>query len=93
MDRRGFLGALLSTAVLDPERLLWVPGRKLISIPSPRWFSNDAAEAPLSLENLELALAQMDAWARGEKITVKGRVLAYAPESRQWRVYYWTAVP
>ncbi len=35
MNRRCFLGALLGTAALDPERLLWVPGRKLISIPPP----------------------------------------------------------
>jgi hypothetical protein len=37
--RRGFLGllgAFAATAVCDPERLLWTPGRKLISIPAPR---------------------------------------------------------
>lgn len=33
MNRRGFLAALLGGAVLDPERLLWRPGAKLISIP------------------------------------------------------------
>ena len=33
MTRRSLLG-LLTTAALDPERLLWVPGRKLISIPA-----------------------------------------------------------
>lgn len=38
MNRRnlfGALAALAATAALDPERLLWVPGRKLISIPAP----------------------------------------------------------
>jgi hypothetical protein len=35
MKRRGFLAAL-GGAALDPERLLWIPGRKLISIPRPR---------------------------------------------------------
>jgi hypothetical protein len=35
MNRRGFLG-MLAGATLDPERLLWVPGRKLISIPRQR---------------------------------------------------------
>jgi hypothetical protein len=35
MNRRGFL-VMLAGAVLDPERLLWVPGKKLISIPAPR---------------------------------------------------------
>ena len=36
MNRRGFLSvlsAVSATAVLDPERLLWVPGAKTISIP------------------------------------------------------------
>lgn len=38
MNRRGFLSALLGTGaamMLDPERLLWVPGAKTISIPAP----------------------------------------------------------
>jgi hypothetical protein len=38
LGRRGFLGGLgtlLATAALDPERLLWVPGKKTISIPKP----------------------------------------------------------
>jgi hypothetical protein len=33
MNRRGLLGAALGAFVADPERLLWVPGKKLISIP------------------------------------------------------------
>jgi hypothetical protein len=40
LNRRGFLGLLgaaLVGATLDPERLLWVPGQKVISIPPPRW--------------------------------------------------------
>ena len=39
LNRRGFLGTLLAGAALDPERLLWVPGKKLISIPKPRLLS------------------------------------------------------
>jgi len=35
MERRTFLASLIATAVLDSERLLWVPGRKTISIPAP----------------------------------------------------------
>lgn len=31
-SRRSFLGLLASALVLDPERLLWVPGKKLVSI-------------------------------------------------------------
>ncbi len=33
MNRRGFISALIATAVLDPEKLLYVPGKKHISIP------------------------------------------------------------
>ena len=36
MNRRGFLSLLAGVAagaVLDPERALWVPGKKVISIP------------------------------------------------------------
>lgn len=39
MDRRGFLSSVLGGAAalaLNPERLLWVPGKKLISIPTIR---------------------------------------------------------
>lgn len=36
MTRRGFLAAFAAAAVLDPEKLLWRPGEKLISIPAPR---------------------------------------------------------
>jgi hypothetical protein len=38
LGRRGFLGLLGGAAaelVFDPERALWVPGKKLISIPAP----------------------------------------------------------
>jgi len=37
MERRGFLKTLFGGATvmaLDPERLLWVPGKKLISVPA-----------------------------------------------------------
>lgn len=41
MNRRGFLGAAIAAAAglaLDPERALWTPGKKLISIPAaPRY--------------------------------------------------------
>src|SRR6266478_5393555 len=36
LNRRGFLGLLAAGLALDPERLLWRPGAKLISIPAPR---------------------------------------------------------
>jgi hypothetical protein len=47
INRRGFLGLLAgvaATAVLDPDRLLWVPGAKTISIPAPRVFTISAAD-------------------------------------------------
>jgi hypothetical protein len=33
MTRRGIIGALIGAATMDPERLLWGPGAKVISIP------------------------------------------------------------
>jgi hypothetical protein len=58
MNRRGFLsflGAAVAGATLDPERLLWKPGAKTISIPSPLLsFSMDefreAYLRPLAIE-------------------------------------------
>ena len=35
LNRRGFVAALMGAA-LDPDRLLWQPGRKFVSIPKPR---------------------------------------------------------
>jgi hypothetical protein len=38
LSRRGLLGLFAGAAaavVIDPERALWVPGKKLISIPNP----------------------------------------------------------
>ncbi len=43
MNRRSFLSLLTGTAsalMLDPERVLWVPGTKAISIPSPHVVSD-----------------------------------------------------
>lgn len=39
MNRRAFLSTLaaaLTGAALDPERLLWVPGKKTIFLPPPK---------------------------------------------------------
>jgi hypothetical protein len=39
MNRRRFFGslaAIAAAAALDPERALWIPNKKLISIPAPR---------------------------------------------------------
>lgn len=37
-SRRGFLASVAAALTLDPERALWVPGKKLISIPKPIAF-------------------------------------------------------
>ncbi len=45
MNRRGFLSSLIAGAAalsLDPDCALWVPGKKLISIPKPQPVSDDA---------------------------------------------------
>lgn len=34
-SRRSFFALLAAAFVLDPERLLWKPGAKLISVPAP----------------------------------------------------------
>jgi hypothetical protein len=36
VSRRLFLGILGSSTLFDPERLLWLPGKKVISVPAPR---------------------------------------------------------
>lgn len=36
MNRRAFLASLTAAFALDPERALWTPGKKIISIPRPR---------------------------------------------------------
>ncbi len=54
MNRRAFLAALIAGATLDPEKLLWVPGKKLISIPPPRQWVVD-----LMQQRISEALAQM----------------------------------
>lgn len=57
MGRRGFLGVFAALA-LDPERLLWVPGQRLISIPAARvsksfyWFIGNEMLANLGTEGM-----------------------------------------
>ena len=52
MNRRGFLGLLTGAGVaaFDPERLLWVPGRKLISIPAAPRLVTDSEVIAIMLE-------------------------------------------
>lgn len=46
MNRRGFLGALAAIMALDPERALWVPRKKLISIPVPVQYLPMGSQPP-----------------------------------------------
>ena len=57
MNRRSFLSALAASLVLDPERALWVPGKKLISIPplGHRWVKKLISIPPLGHRFLPLA--------------------------------------
>lgn len=52
MNRRSFFRAALAVgmaAAIDPERLLWEPGKKLISIPKPQplvgWMGGASVES------------------------------------------------
>lgn len=58
MNRRLFLGSLIAGATLDPERLLWIPGKKLISIPAP---------APVSIFAFEEEFRRAVAFYNGDQ--------------------------
>jgi hypothetical protein len=64
MNRRGFLGALaaaIAGATLDPESLVWQPGRKLISIPKPPFIPEPSVSWLRGFLN------------QGDRFTVEGR--------------------
>jgi hypothetical protein len=79
MNRRAFFSALaagIATAQMDPDRLLWVPGRKLISIP---------AEAPrLLAPDLTLTTSAFRTFRVGDVISV---CLSRAEGSQLYRVF------
>jgi len=61
MNRRAFFAAIAAataTAVLDPERALWIPRRKIYSIPKPRLL--DLSE--IYVEALEPSVAVVSEW-------------------------------
>jgi len=79
MNRRSFLALLAASLTLDPERMLWIPGRKLISVPKPRARGNrfltsdmilDMAMERYAVESAILMLAdsRYDACWKREKI-------------------------
>lgn len=58
ITRRTFLTALAATAVLDPERLLWIPGERRIFIPRPpiRWKFDNAILNTITSEGFPAGL-------------------------------------
>jgi hypothetical protein len=53
--------------LLDPERLLWVPGKKLISIPAPRIRLPEFVYYIDRFRNVRfVSSAQLTVWARDE---------------------------
>lgn len=47
INRRSFLAAAAAALVMDPERLLWIPGAKVYSIPKPQPVTVHLAYHPL----------------------------------------------
>lgn len=60
LPRRNFLGLLSGGAAalaIDPERLLWVPGKKLVSVPkrlAPQWFGVNFIPDDYRFDSFEL---------------------------------------
>ena len=57
MNRRGFLGLLAGVAAgatLDPERLLWRPGAKLISVPKAQVVVTQWELAPFEFLGMKI---------------------------------------
>ncbi len=67
MNRRGFLSMLGGTAAamtLDPEKLHWRPGAKLISIPKRLAMGRSAIERQLIVDNIWMGDAALMHMAR-----------------------------
>lgn len=70
--RRGFLAAMAALFVADPERLLWVPGKKSIFIPpakkivSPAFFDEICATTlrELNREVVQDLFFREDLWMK-----------------------------
>lgn len=92
MNRRGFFGALFgaaaAAATLDPEKLLWVPGAKLISIPAPvgtirtiDWITKEALR--ILANNIDKQAAM---WAQNNNFNERFKVgeTIYVPQPRRF---------
>ncbi len=74
MDRRAFLGAFAAMLVLDPERLLWHPGAKLISIPKPQ--TSGLLDGLVAFWEIDAG----DVWSDGEYLLPVHRRVKCTPE-------------
>jgi hypothetical protein len=77
VNRRAFLASLGAAFTLDPERALWTPGAKTISIPSRLVVARVAWDRRLDLMEIQAAYTRsFDAWVetleRGERVRVLG---------------------
>lgn len=65
IGRRGFISSMIGAMVLDPDRMLWVPGAKTISIPNPL---NGVDITVLNVNNHAIWLGwfNAEAYLRGE---------------------------
>ncbi len=66
-SRRGFLGglaALIAGSAIDPERLLWVPGKKTIFVPNIIRGNEYLTIEKISMEMLRVLNNKIDAAMR-----------------------------
>lgn len=80
ISRRGFFGLLAAAAAVDPERLLWIPGRKKIFIPPAR------ANLDLTVATIQEAIAAME--SGGVAYLLQPRhILVVNPDGRHHRIW------
>lgn len=60
LSRRGFLSSLAAAFILDPEKLLWKPGAKLISVPVPSVIEPGYSVADVVYAQLELVRPHLE---------------------------------
>lgn len=79
MNRRSFLAALIAGSTLDPERLLWVPGRKKIFIPPPVLPGLLAFNQSLASREFEAAWQRYLIWVQRDNLrmaAISAKILA-----------------
>ena len=66
LSRRLFLGILGSAVAFDPERLLWMPGKKVISVPKPhvRTLHHMTVDLLLEPTYLQIPLSALSEFCR-----------------------------